>query len=199
MIYAWLPTAGSPRTTPSAMLLVPAEVEDRGRSASPMPQLGEHAGPREDGVGGLEEQGSGVPVHAVGDKPFDLAPARAAAVYVARRVPYLALQVEAVQVALAVGPAVPEGAGRRGEQRRARPDHDRCGGLRERARPGDDGDLRRPGHPDGAQRRRQGVGRHHEQAGGCKAEGVVRGVPEAPGSTAQNTVAKKGQAVRITA
>ena len=97
------------------------------------------------------------------------------------------------RVALAGGQAVPEGAARRGEQRRARPDHDRRGGLRERARPGDDGDLRRQGHPDGAQRRRQGVGRASRTSWALtKQRASYAAFLKLPGATGQNTVAKQG-------
>ena len=50
---------------------------------------------------------------------------------------------------------------RGGERRRARPLHERRRRLRERARPGDDLDLRGEGRPVRAQRGRRGVGPHH--------------------------------------
>ena len=111
-------------------VLVPPEVEDRRQGrllAHAATQRRARRLVREDGVVGLEEQGGGLPVHPVGDEPVRLAPARAVALHPAGRVPDIALQVGAVQVALALGGPVSEGAQRRGEQRRARPDHDRCG------------------------------------------------------------------------
>ena len=169
--------------TARQVVLVPAEVEDRqARSATRSCRNSTASTPARASLrlGGLEEPGGRLPVHAMGDQPVDLAPARAAAVHAARPVPDLALQVEAVPVALAGGGRVPEGPQRRREQRGTRPDHDRCGRLRQRARPRDDGDVRREGHQVGARRHRQGVGSHHGQAGCREAASLVRGVPEAP-------------------
>ena len=45
----------------------------------------------------------------------------------------------------------------------------------------------------------EGVGHHHEQAGRRQAEASYAAFLKLPGSTSQNTVAKKGQAVKISA
>jgi len=163
---------------------LPAEVEDRRQG-----RVLDRAGPerrargrvREGRLGRLEEQGGGVPVHAVGDEPVRLAPARAAAVHAARPVSALALHVQAVPQGLARREGVPPRAVRGREPRRARPDHVRRGGLRECARPLHDLDLRRQGREARARRGRAGMGQHHEAARHRQAANVVPELPQAAG------------------